>query len=151
MPHRITARAPRDAVLPRIEHDPSIVGSFISDAAHVPGGFADGVAFPQSEGEVAALLAAATCVLPVGAQSSLTGGATPRGGLVLSTRALDRIDTLTGDRVCVDAGVPLATLQRSLRASDRYYPPARRCNMVDFAVVPQRTALIRHAMQVINS
>ena len=56
----------------------AIVASFLSDAAHVPGGFASGVAFPRSEAEVASLVAHATTVLAVGAQSSLTGGATPR-------------------------------------------------------------------------
>ena len=85
--HRIAAHAAADAHLPRVEDDSAIVSSFLSDAAHVPGGFAAGVAFPTSTGEVAALVAGATSVLPVGAQSSLTGGATPRGELILSTRA----------------------------------------------------------------
>jgi D-lactate dehydrogenase (cytochrome) len=62
-------------------------------------------------------------VLPVGAQSSLTGGATPRGDLVLSTRALTSIEILSGDRVRVGAGVPLAELQRALAPRGLYYPP----------------------------
>ena len=80
LPHRTIRRGSR--------RDPAVVASFLSDAAHVPGGFAAGVATPRNEAEVAALVAAADRVLPVGAQSSLTGGATPRGELVLSTRAL---------------------------------------------------------------
>ena len=88
MRHRITARVPRDGKAPRILDDPAIVSSFLSDAAHVPGGFAAGVAFPTSEAEVAALVSRATRVLPIGAQSSLTGGATPRGDVILCTRAL---------------------------------------------------------------
>jgi D-lactate dehydrogenase (cytochrome) len=86
--HRIIARRARDASEPCVDHDPAIVASFLSDAAHVAGGFAAGVAFPRSEAEVASLVRSADRVLPVGAQSSLTGGATPRGELVLSTRAL---------------------------------------------------------------
>ena len=105
------------------------MASFLSDAAHVPGGFAAGVAFPRSEAEVAALVRDAGRVLPVGAQSSLTGGATPRGDLVLSTRALSRVGPAIVDRpeigrtIRVGAGVPLTTLQASLTASGLYYPP----------------------------
>jgi len=108
---------------PHIETDPAIVSSFLSDAAHVSGGFAAGVAFPTNEFEVAALVSSATRVLPVGAQSSLTGGATPRGDVVLSTRALTSIDLLSRDHVTVGAGVPLAALQRTLAAHGLYYPP----------------------------
>ena len=62
-------------------------------------------------------------VLPIGAQSSLTGGATPRGDLVISTRALTDISLLPDQRVRVGAGVPLAELQRGLAADGLYYPP----------------------------
>lgn len=89
----------------------------------MPGGFAEGVAFPRSTSEVAALVASVYRVLPVGAQSSLTGGATPRGDLVLSTRALRHIASPSGNTVRVGAGVPLADLQRALAASGLYYPP----------------------------
>ena len=88
MTKRITARRAHLEPAPHVDRDPAIVSSFLSDAAHVPGGFAAGVAFPRSEAEVAALVREAERVLPIGAQSSLTGGATPRGELVLSTRAL---------------------------------------------------------------
>ena len=111
------------AAVPSIERDPAIVASFLSDAAHVPGGFAPGVAFPRTEGEVSALVAAADRVLPVGAQSSLTGGATPRGEVVLSTRALTAIAPTGDGRVQVGAGVALARLQLTLAASGLYYPP----------------------------
>jgi D-lactate dehydrogenase (cytochrome) len=62
-------------------------------------------------------------VLPIGAQSSLTGGATPRGDIVLSTRALDAIGSASGGRIRVGAGVPLAELQRHLASRGLYYPP----------------------------
>jgi D-lactate dehydrogenase (cytochrome) len=121
--HRITARRSDDAGPPLIETDPAIVASFLSDAAHVAGGFAAGVAFPRSEGEVAALVARTTRVLAVGAQSSLTGGATPRGEVVLSTRALATIAPPDSRTVRAGAGVPLLELQRVLRGRGLYYPP----------------------------
>ena len=123
MRHRIKARAPRDAAPPPVEHDPAILASFLSDAAHVPGGFSAGVAFPRSEADVAALLRRAPRVLPVGAQSSLTGGATPRGDLVLSTRALTGIGAPVSGTVRAGAGVPLGELQRTLGGQGFYYPP----------------------------
>ena len=108
---------------PLIESHPDLVASFLSDAAQVPGGHAAGVAFPKNVDEVAALVRDAARVLPVGAQSSLTGGATPRGDVVLSTRALTEIEIVDADRVRAGAGVPLAELQRALAARGRYYPP----------------------------
>ena len=120
---RIKARTPAASPPPRVERDEAVVASFLSDAAHVPGGFAQGVAFPRSEAEVASLVTSATRVLPVGAQSSLTGGATPRGEIVLSTRALSTIGRPSGRHIRVGAGVVLSELQRTLAASNLYYPP----------------------------
>jgi D-lactate dehydrogenase (cytochrome) len=121
--HRIIARPAKDADSPDINADPAVVASFLSDAAHVPGGFSPGVVFPRHEGEVAAIVASATRVLAVGAQSSLTGGATPRGEIVLSTRALQDIAVPTVGRVRVGAGVPLNALQRALAPARLFYPP----------------------------
>jgi D-lactate dehydrogenase (cytochrome) len=134
--HRISARRARDVSPPHVDDDPAILSSFLSDAAHVAGGFAAGVAFPRTEAEVAALVRDAERVLPIGAQSSLTGGATPRGDLVLSTRALTSVGPVLvagpvlSDRperdhtIRVGAGVPLTVLQTTLSASKLYYPPA---------------------------
>jgi D-lactate dehydrogenase (cytochrome) len=121
--HRITARRAAAVAPPSIDRDEAIVSAFLSDAAHVPGGFASGVSFPRSLGEVASIVASASRVLPIGAQSSLTGGATPRGDVVLSTRALSTIEPPSGDRIRVGAGVPLSVLQRTLAQSGLYYPP----------------------------
>ena len=57
--------------------DPDVVARHLEDAAHFPGGHAQAVARPSTEGEIAALLSGSPTVLPIGAQSSLTGGATP--------------------------------------------------------------------------
>jgi D-lactate dehydrogenase (cytochrome) len=106
-----------------VHSNPDLLSSFLSDAAHVPGGYAAGVAFPRNVAEVVSVVQDAAHVLPVGAQSSLTGGATPRGDVVLSTRALTNVEVLSDRRVRVGAGVPLADLQRVLVAHGLYYPP----------------------------
>ncbi len=80
--------------------------------------------FPRSAGEVAASVAAATRVLPIGAQSSLTGGATPRGELLIGTRHLTGIALQPEGLVRVGAGVPLRVLQQALAAQGLFYPPA---------------------------
>jgi D-lactate dehydrogenase (cytochrome) len=121
--HRAVAHAASAATLPTIHSDFDLLQSFLSDAAHVPGGTAEGVVFPRDADEVAAVVCAARRVLPVGAQSSLTGGATPRDDVVLSTRGLSAIGEPAGDTIRVGAGVPLSDLQRYLAARDLYYPP----------------------------
>ncbi|MGH9254402.1 MAG: FAD-binding oxidoreductase [Vicinamibacterales bacterium] len=119
-----STKLPRpSASAPPVDTRSDLVQSFLSDAAHVPGGFAAGVAFPRTAGEVAALVASARRVLPIGAQSSLTGGATPRGEVIVSTRALTGVTVLSANRVRAGAGVPLAELQRTLAAQGLYYPP----------------------------
>jgi len=81
------------------------------------------VALPRDIGELAALVAHADRILPVGAQSSLTGGATPRGEVVVSTRALNRVALGAHNTITAGAGVSLAELQRTLRSHGLYYPP----------------------------
>jgi D-lactate dehydrogenase (cytochrome) len=121
--HFITTRVAGATALPRVDTDPSILGAFLNDAAHVPGGFATGLAIPHDINEVAAIVRSAAQILPIGAQSSLTGGATPRGDVILSTRALTRIDAPHDGLVRVGAGVPLAALQRQLATANLYFPP----------------------------
>lgn len=106
-----------------MDTSPDGVLAYTSDAAHVPGGHAEAVAWPRTEAEVAALLASHPRVLAVGAQSSLTGGATPMGGLVLSTARMTAI-RLEDDRVVAGPGVTLAALDVALAAAGRWYPPA---------------------------
>ena len=99
------------------------VGGFLEDAAHHPGGYAAGVAHPATEAEVGALLRQAPQVLAVGAQSSLTGGATPMGEVVVTSRRLDRIVAAGSGGITAQAGVPIAELQAALARRDAYYPP----------------------------
>ena len=79
--------------------------------------------FPRTDVEVAAAVASTRRVLPIGAQSSLTGGATPRGEVIVSTRALTEVAFLPGNRVRVGAGVPLNQLQSAAAARRLYYAP----------------------------
>ena len=63
-------------------------------------------------------------VLPIGAQSSLTGGATPMGDLVLDLQRFDRIVSIDADEAVVQPGVPIGTLQAALAREGCFYPPA---------------------------
>ncbi len=109
---------------PVASRDPGLLASCLEDAAHFPGGHAEAVAFPTSEGDVAALVRQGRAVLAVGAQSSLTGGATPMGELVLSLARWREPVRVDGDRVTVPPGLTLAELGEALAPHGRWYPPA---------------------------
>ena len=124
----IRARAPRG--VPRtadlgdaVQRDADVVAAFLEDAAHFPGGHADGLMAATNESDVAQALLGPAPVLPIGAQSSLTGGATPMGEVVLTTTRLNRILEMGTDTVRVEAGVTLMDLDQALRRAGRYYPP----------------------------
>ncbi|MGH9331276.1 MAG: FAD-binding oxidoreductase, partial [Vicinamibacterales bacterium] len=121
--HRVRARPPRgEATDLRLAGDADTIAAHLEDAAHVRGGRADAVAWPRSEAAVAALIRNSSQILPIGAQSSVTGGATPSGGLILSTAKLTGIQ-LYGDHARAGAGVPLTELQTALSTRTRWYPP----------------------------
>lgn len=121
--HRITARAASGPGNAALERDPQIIDGFLRDAAHFPGGHADGVARPASEADVAAVLVTNSLVLVAGAQSSLTGGATPHGGVVLSTQKLTGIRRVDSTHVRAGAGVTLIDLQDALDRWGAWFPP----------------------------
>jgi D-lactate dehydrogenase (cytochrome) len=100
------------------------ISSYLADAAHFPGGHAEGIVFPRTADEVADAIRGARAVLPIGAQSSLTGGATPMGELLISTARLDRIVDYSAGRVTVEAGVTVEALQAFLAGHDAWFPPA---------------------------
>jgi D-lactate dehydrogenase (cytochrome) len=118
---RVTARPPSTLTI-AADRDPAQLARFREDAAHFSGGDASGVVRPRSTEEASACLRAFEHVLPVGAQSSLTGGATPDGDVVISTERLSSL-TIEGDRICVGAGVPLQHVQDSLFKIGRWFPP----------------------------
>src|SRR3954469_21643151 len=96
---------------------------YLSDAAHYPGGHTAGVVVPRSIDEVPAIVTHATTLLAVGAQSSLTGGATPMGDTVLSTEKLTRILDVGPSHITVEAGVPAAAIQDALACHGAWFPP----------------------------
>ena len=122
--HRARTRPPRPPLdVPPVATDRDTLGAYLEDAAHYPGGHTDAVAFPRTEGEVAALVLGARKVLPIGAQSSVTGGATPMGEVVVSTARMASVLHVSKDRVRVQPGIAISTLQDALGAAGRYYPP----------------------------
>ena len=90
--HRIKTRAPRGNVPDTIEiiTDRDQLEAVEHDAANYPGGKAFALANPGSEAEIAAILQRYAKILPIGAQSSVTGGATPNGEVVLSLAQIGR-------------------------------------------------------------
>ncbi len=96
--------------------------AYLEDAAHFPGGHAAGVIFPRTEADVVDALRSVSAVLPIGAQSSLTGGATPMGEVILSTSKMTRVAIGHG-RVEAGAGVTVAALQERLAAAGAWFPP----------------------------
>jgi D-lactate dehydrogenase (cytochrome) len=121
---RLRARPPRGTLsADLLSHDPGAIASVLEDAAHFPGGSASAVATPRSEADVAAVLRASRRVLPIGAQSSLTGGASPDGGVVVRTARLNHVLDITRERVRVEAGVVLSDLESALAERGLAYPP----------------------------
>ena len=100
------------------------VTAFLEDAAHFPGGHAREVVFPRTTEEVADVVAGHSTILPIGAQSSLTGGATPMGETLLSTAKLNRILSETEITITAEAGVTVAALQEHLAQRGAWFPPA---------------------------
>jgi D-lactate dehydrogenase (cytochrome) len=96
---------------------------FLHDAAHFPGGHANAVAFPRSTRDVVDVVTAAASVLAIGAQSSLTGGATPMGEVILATSKMARILDVGPATITVEPGVTVAAMQERLTADGAWFPP----------------------------
>jgi D-lactate dehydrogenase (cytochrome) len=108
-----------DSRLPTADCQP-----FLEDAAHYPGGHATGIVFPRTTDDIGRELRKAATVLPIGAQSSLTGGATPMGEVILSTSRMHDIVRVTDESITVQPGVTVAAMQERLRALGAWFPPA---------------------------
>lgn len=121
MSSRVAARPPAAADI-RVSTDPDVLSRFLEDAAHYPGGHAEAVVRPRNVDELSASLRQQRPTLVVGAQSSLTGGATPAGDVIIATDFLDGIHD-RGHRVHVGAGVTLQALQDVLAKAGRWFPP----------------------------
>jgi D-lactate dehydrogenase (cytochrome) len=123
--YRVHTRAPHGSVAETIEviRDAAQLAAVERDAANYPGGQAVGLVRPRNEAEIATILQRYTRILPIGAQSSLTGGATPRGEVVLSLERMNRILESRAESVRVQPGLSLKALQDVLTGENKYYPP----------------------------
>ncbi len=124
--HRVHTRPARPAGTKATDSTTVVstdVTPFLEDAAHFPGGHTPRVVQPQSERDVAALLQTERRLLAVGAQSSLTGGATPMGETVVSTDRMNQVLAVEASSITVQAGVSLHHLQEHASAQGSYYPP----------------------------
>jgi D-lactate dehydrogenase (cytochrome) len=107
-----------------IDDERPTADAFLEDAAHYPGGHASGVVFPRTSAEIAGILQGASAVLPIGAQSSLTGGATPMGELILATSKMTRVVQMSSSQITVEAGLTVAAMQQHLAEAGGWFPPA---------------------------
>ena len=123
--HQVRTRPPRsDSREPlEIASRTDEVSGYLEDAAHYPGGHASAVAFPRDEAQLASLIRENATILPVGAQSSLTGGATPMGEVVLNLSKLIAIAEPAAEQITVQPGVTMTHLRERLTAIDKCYPP----------------------------
>ena len=103
---------------------PEEVARYLEDAAHFTGGHGEAVGRPRTEADVSDLVRDASRLLTIGAQSSVTGGATPDGGVVLSTERLTATQDIGPDHIRVGAGVSLGALEQRLAERGQWYPPA---------------------------
>ena len=97
---------------------------WLVDAANYPGGHATGLVFPRTTADVVDILASSATVLAVGAQSSLTGGATPMGEVILATTKMNGIVDVRPGRITVEPGVTVAAMQERLGEAGAWFPPA---------------------------
>ena len=111
--------------------DPGIVESYLEDASGAAPGRAAGLLRISDAAQAATFLRrTANRALPVlfqAARSSLTGGAIPRGEIVLSVERMTDIGAVErhpgGARIRAQAGVRLVDLQYALRGQGFYFPP----------------------------
>jgi len=120
----VRARPPNGvSAIPALRTDADVLASFAEDAAHFPGGHASAVASPATEAELAAVFRQASSVLAIGAQSSLTGGATPMGDVLVTMSQMTGVIEMGSDCVRVQPGLTLTELDAVLRPRGLYYPP----------------------------
>lgn len=122
MTHRVRARPAREVRQPALLTGDE-TQTYGTDASRYPGQIPTKVYLPTSEGEVAWVLQHEARVLPVGAQSSLTGGAAPQGDAVLATSRLDQLLFVGPGEARVQPGVALVTLQEALAERGAFFPP----------------------------
>lgn len=124
MSARVRARPPAEPIEPPpVLAQPDEVATYLFDASRLPGGATPRVYLPTSEGQLAWVLRHEPRVLAAGAQSSLTGGSTPRGEALVSLARMDRVLGIGSERAEVEAGLTLLALEEALAARELAYPP----------------------------
>lgn len=110
---------------PAIQKDPEILQGRLKDAAGNAGSVCQGVFLPTTEAELASFLAedSQRLILPQGARTSLTGGATPQGDILIGMDRFQTLVLLGSERIRVGAGVYLKDLLAFLQEKNLYYPP----------------------------
>lgn len=98
--------------------------SFLTDSSHFAGGHAAGILFARSVQDVIDAVLSSRSVLTIGAQSSLTGGATPMGETILSAARMNRVLDVTPDSITVEPGVTVEAMQQALATVGAWFPPA---------------------------
>jgi len=112
----------------RVLTSPQALLCYALDATyHV--GRPEAVVLPESTAEVAAVMRIASRhkvpVTPRGAGTGLSGGALPKGGIVLSLTRMNRIKEIDRKNLIavVEPGVITAHLQQAAEAAGLFYPP----------------------------
>jgi len=112
----------------RIEDDPDIVAAFLKDESGLYGS-ALGVARPTCAKEVADFVmesfALRRKLLPVGAQTAVTGAAVPQGDVVLSMRGMAGVLDIDTKHRWADVlpGTLTFDMKQVIEAQELYYPP----------------------------
>lgn len=106
--------------------DPDVIEGYLTDASNIRGS-AEGLLYPKSTEEVAAIVAhcQANC-LPltvVAGRTSTTAAAVPQGGWILSTEHLVGLRDVDAGQVTAGGGHLLGALQDTIESSGFFYPP----------------------------
>src|SRR5580765_4223838 len=105
---------------------PDEIQDYLADASYVKGGHASRVVFPDSDADVAEILARATSehtpVTVSGAGTGTVGGRVPFGGVVLATNQLNQL-RIENAKCEAQAGVRLSEVQSAVNAQALFYPP----------------------------
>lgn len=123
----LSLQRPAAAAAPVTLRDPQRLEAVARDAAAMQGSGAAGLVEPHSEAALCAWLRENpdTAILPQGALTSLTGGATPNGEVVISLARLNQLEIdPQAARAVAGPGLLLADLQAALANLGLYYPPA---------------------------
>jgi len=106
--------------------DPAVITGYLTDASNVRG-WAEVLVRPRTTEEVAEVVRQCQDhtipLLVSAARTSITAGASPEGGWILSTEALTRVGPIGAEDASAEAGVILGAFRREVEAHGRLYPP----------------------------